>query len=479
MIIDGILLSNKGRSPSYGTAVLSFLSFLEKKLNVSIIQDLRKIPFGRSELMEGLALADLLKSRGVIESFGRMASLTDEPQIKRWWAVCNDVAKHRTSGATANNDIDALYATLAEALERYLWTESRNHFISPLRATTKSMLRYGPCVVPERFVGFSSTQRESDPKLRLEPDATYLWVRGTSHVTGRPTYVPAQTISGVRGLRTEKETTEPLIRLPITTGLATWPEKKQAILSGALEVIERDAYMITWLNQLSLPRIPLDELCAENQSLAELIRKCVRYKLKTHAIRLITDAPTHAVCVVIEDGSGVAPRFACGLKAHHSLTTAVEGATIEALRGRVAHRNFAASGKRWDAKTPVDMIGHVDRIYYWGIPENAKGLEFLIQGKEVKRQPEIWENDTPEEHFARIIEWCRTVGYECVSVPLGISKLNPTSWHVEVVVIPELQPTYLHEKLQQIGGSRLKTVPEQFGYESRKHPFIKAPHPFA
>ena len=61
-----------------------------------------------------------------------------------------------------------------------------------------------------------------------------------------------------------------------------------------------------------------------------------------------------------------------------------------------------------------------------GESDNAKNLEFLIAGDEGRATESEWEHDTDEEHGARIVEWCRARGYECVSVALGASKSNPT-----------------------------------------------------
>jgi ribosomal protein S12 methylthiotransferase accessory factor len=298
-----------------------------------------------------------------------------------------------------------------------------------------------------------------------------------SLVTGKAIYLPAQTVSALS--TKEFFRGEPLIRHRNTTGLATWPTKTGARLAGALEVIEREAYMIMWLNQLTLPRIPLDKLRAQSARLSEFLDTCERYRFKVHAVKLLTDAPAHAVCVVIEDQSGNAPRFSFGLRAHRSLPDAIEKAMIEALRARRWHRGQIKTGRTWDVDTPANEVGHLERILYWGVAKNAKKLEFIIQGEESDIDPAPWENNTPEEHLERVVNWCRESGYECVSVSLGTSKKNPTPWSIEMVVIPELQATYLDERSPHLGGKRWRTVPEKFDISPRKEPFSSEPHPFA
>src|SRR5207253_8679983 len=65
----------------------------------------------------------------------------------------------------------------------------------------------------------------------------------------------------------------------------------------------------------------------------------------------------------------------------------------------------------WDPKTPASEIGHIERVYYWGEKDNSRKLEFLIAGEEKEVVTASWENDTEEEHLARIINWCREKGY--------------------------------------------------------------------
>lgn len=479
MLIDSFVpFEQKSLSPRE-RAVGAFIAFLERKLGVRVVRDARRIPYGRIDLLTEFEIAKTLTDAGIIKSFSKLTPFPDEPPFKRWSAVCADSAKHPTGGASFWSDSQALRATLAEALERYLWTEARNHFISPFRGTAYEAEKRGPFVAPERFAGFSDGQRRTNQSLRIDSETSFLWTQGESHVTGKPVYVPVQTVSGIRGVRENNGKREPLLRTIVTTGLATWPEKKEAVLRGALEVIERDAYMIWWLNQIPLPRIALEAIEKEGARLSEIISWLSRYRMKMHALRLPTDAPAHAICAVIEDESDVAPHFAFGLKAHRSLARAVEGAALEALRAHSASRHRAKKNGPWNPSTPLEKIGHLDRIDYWALPQNARELEKFVRTQEQSLSPEPWNNDSVEEHLQRIIQWCRDEGYELASVSLGSSSLNPTPWNVEVVVIPELQPTHLFENLQSLGGKRLKLVPEKLGYVSRETPYTSAPHPFA
>lgn len=461
-------------------AIRSFIRLIEDKLGARVLFDRRRFMLGKPQLEEVGRFVEQLKERGVITYIGRVEQYPDEPPFRFWSGLCGDPGQCPVGGTSGDDDESALMASLAEALERYTWLTQTDYFSHPLRATVQEMRHHKPFIAPEAFVSFSVQQREAHQHLQLGPNATYQWIRGRSLVSGKNIYVPAQTVSAAIGPRGASGS-EPLIRAQTTIGLATWPTAAGARLSGALEVIEREAYMVMWFNQFTLPKVSLERPSLERPSLARLVERCRRYGLVVHAVRMITDAPTHAVCVILEDTSGVAPRFAFGLKAHRSLAYTVEKALMEALRARSAYRRFFLSDAhyQWSPGTPTDKIGHRDRVYYWGDERNAPRLQFLIQGEEREEPRAVWEDDSEEAHLERVLAWCKSNSYECVSVSLGTSAVNPTKLHIEMVVMPDLQPTHLTEWTRHLGGTRLKTVPQQFGYTPRATPFIDEPHPFS
>jgi ribosomal protein S12 methylthiotransferase accessory factor len=474
MLVDG---ERFGEVAGTRKAAASFVEFLERKLGITAVYDRRRVAFGRIDLIEPLELASALLDRGVIDSFGPSGDLPDEPRLRIWSCRLHDRPQSSGTGASADDDKAALEAALAESLERYIWWTERDYFLRPVRGTPRKIGSRSPIIPPERFVSFSRQQREASPELRLSPDASYLWIQGISLVTGKKTYVPAQTVSAAHDPSTAAPH-EPLIRMQTTNGLATWPTRTGALLAGALECIEREAFMVLWFNQLTLPRAELSSLRERSASLDALLSRCERYRLQVHIVRMLTDAPTHAVLAVVEDKSGIGSPYAFGLKADRSFVRAAEKALVEALRARRFSR-YEDAAKKYDGTKKVDDIGHSERVFYWQKPEHAEHLAFLVRGEEKNIEDAAWEHDTPEQHLVRIVNWCKQKKFECVSVALGTSKANPTRWHIEMLIMPDLQPVHLTEKMRHLGGERWKSIPEQFGYKPLKEPFVERPHPFS
>lgn len=467
----------KRQDGHYDEAICSIISFFEKQFNAKINIDASKIPYGRDDLIPLFAIAKKLIDGNIITGYSPSSGFNDEPLKYNWSARCAIEGNHSAGGMSAVSDEEALVSTLAEAVERFLWYKAIDFLKKPRHLSISEMEKITKNFIdPLDVVGFTEDQRRAHKNIDITPESKFWWTKGYSWTSKKDIYLPAQLASSCNNdlLRHEKR-----IFIPITTGLATWPTYEGAILSGALEIIERDAFMITWLNQLTLPQLNLSELAKKSNNLAKLIESCHRYGLEVSATRLLSDAPTYAVCASVKDARGHIPEMTIGLKAGNNLANNVEGALLEALRMRISVRNRRKKTGEWDDTMDVKTINHMDRVLYWAEPKYVPAMYFLAGTPNSDSLPkEVWDEDTKEEHLPRLIEWAQSKGYEMASVSLGASKKNVSPWKVEMVVMPDLQPMHQNERFPYHGGTRLQEIPKLFGYSAKKeYPII--PHPFA
>ena len=456
-------------------AIGSFLEFVEQKLGRQFLVDTDDLP---SENPEVSGIARALRHAGIIGKCTSTGLFFDEPPIAQWRIAYKQGATFQTAGGmSVDNSERAFVPALAEALERHIWGDESDYFITPRTGTAREAEGWGKIVAPERFAGFSDKQRQENPRLTLSSNAEYLWIQGRSLVHEAPVWLPAQVASGFYGSRVNhQKVKEPMILVPITTGLATGETREDALLGGMLEIVERDAFMITWLNQLTPPRLNLSAAAKTRPSLARLLDICARYRLEVDVALLPTDVPTHAVCAVVRDRHG-GPEVTVGLNAHFLVGKAAEGAILEALRARQTIRMREKRGNR-DAEKEKSSIYHLERAEYWARNGRHTLLQFLFGGAETTPKSP-WDSDTVSQHYRRLVAWCREKEYECAAVDLGRSAKNVTPWHIAMVVVPEMQPMHQSERFPYLGGRRLKEVPDQLGYPSRPKPFMEEPHPFA
>src|SRR5581483_3326633 len=107
-------------------------------------------------------------------------------------------------------------------------------------------------VDPERFALFSADQhrRPAFPFGPFRRDTPVGWVDGFSLPDGRPAYLPAQLVFMPWERRLGREVR---IGHATSSGLACAATLEEATLTGLLELVERDAFMLVWHNRLSLP----------------------------------------------------------------------------------------------------------------------------------------------------------------------------------------------------------------------------------
>jgi len=458
--------------------IIAFTRMVERHLGADFVYNASRFPHKKESLLHLFEIAEQLREADIIQSYGSVDPIPDEPQYKQWRAVCATKRPHVAGGMSAQDDHQAFIAALAEGLERYIWFELIDYFKKPRTATVSEILTSGAAILPERFAGFSPAQRAENVRLTLREDARYLWILGRSLTAHSAIWLPAQVVSGAHGSENFRaENGEPIILSPITTGLATGPDVEFARLGGVLEILERDAFMITWLNQLSPLRLDLPALRTTSADLDALLKMCERYRLQVDVVRLATDAPTYAVCAIVRDASAVGPSITLGLRADRRLAHAAERAILEALRMRYSIRYRIMSGTFGGNKHKT-KINHADRADYWTVEDRSTKLDFLSRG-DVVEMHEPWENDGESEHLERIVGWCRDTGYEVASVDLGVSKKNVSPWCIEMIVMPDLLPIHQNERMPYVESPRLRNIPEMFGYTPRITPYLDEPHPFA
>jgi ribosomal protein S12 methylthiotransferase accessory factor len=213
----------------------------------------------------------LLQPRGGL--FGavlRFQGQCDEPRLITQVAQSGDVGqvwphvrrKHGlensrpavTGAGTGLEDDEPRLLALAEGLERYCACVYRKEQFTWATADELGNEALDLDTLPK-----CSEKELSHPRCPLmAPDkkARIRWVRGISLLDGRLVHIPAVMVYLYTGVANPGER----FWLPITTGCAAHTTYERALLSAILEVIERDAISIIWLQKLSLPRLELDRM---------------------------------------------------------------------------------------------------------------------------------------------------------------------------------------------------------------------------
>ncbi len=411
------------------------------------------------------------KSKGFVYKLLRMPQFNDEPKYVHYTAYTKKSSGNPSfSGIGCSLDEKkAQMKALAEAIERYSMytTNNRKLLLTMYKKIGTNALD------PTTIVSFSENQLKGKlfRKFRVNKDSLLKWVRGVSLLDGRLKYVPAQLISLVYKF----EKNEPLIRIPITNGAATGSSMAGGVTRGIWELIERDAFMINYLNKL-----PRDRIITDDSNIQDILTLFSRYTLEVHSFDISTDIKVPTILSVVIDKTGKGPLICMGAKSNLDAKEALIGSIGEAAQVRMHMRKVLMTENIKRKK--LNLSNYNDRMLYWNDFKMIKHLNFLLESKNIQSLSSIksYKGDTLS-NLKKTIKILKKKNFETVVVDITKPLIRRYGFKVPMVIIPNLQPFYLVERYPYFGGKRLYEVPEILGYTNEKtteDQLNKIPHPF-
>lgn len=329
-------------------------------------------------------------------------------------------------------------------------------------------------ISPQAIASFSSKQRKENPLLRLDESSVFSWSEGRSLLDGRRVLIPSQLVY----LSYPRLKREPIIYLPISTGAAGGGCLAAAIVRGIYEVVERDSYMIHYLNKIPAPQIDLKSI--NNSEIQKLLKIGKRYKLKIATIDTTTDLQIPTYASVVIDQTGIGKAVSVGLKANLDKVSAIIGSIDEAFHTRPWIRTEYEKRKRKVAEIKLNNVSSiVDRGFLWYPKAAIKNLDFWLKNPEVIKIRGAKSKLTAGEQLRQLTALLKKNSCEAFFVDLMVPQLKKLGYFVVKVIIPKLHPVYLNEKYRCFGGNRLYEVPKRLGFKAKMEDELNQfPHPF-
>jgi ribosomal protein S12 methylthiotransferase accessory factor len=297
------------------------------------------------------------------------------------------------------------------------------------------------------------------------------WVRGLSLLDGRIVYVPAVMVYMYTGLLTSQER----FWCPITTGCAAHESFERALLPAILEVIERDALSITWLQKLALPRINVDRF---PPLLAEYWDRYLRSS--AHLAYVFFDAttdlgvPTVYGIQICKTNPRLTTLVACS--ANMQPYEGVVKVMRELAQARNACRNARPVPENWD-----DFTELFHGPTFMARAEQARAFDFLLRSPRERPLSDMLPLPYADEKMAlrALLEIFRSRGMDVYAIDLSTDEALRCGIRVVRAVIPGLQPFSFKYRAQYLGHSRLYEAPKRMGYPVfREDQLNRWPQPF-
>jgi ribosomal protein S12 methylthiotransferase accessory factor len=359
-------------------------------------------------------------------------------------------------------------SALGEAVERYgslPWNPG-------LQTRSAAQDLDGPCYSPHDLVSYRPDQYERLPYARWAPDVVMDWLPARRLATsGSPrVWVPA--------LGSYLDYQVPRRReffFPATSnGLAAGPTLAHAILSGLLELIERDAFLLAWFGRQ--PGHAVDPFDCGDADVAALARSYDRRGVHLRLIQLPVDTPA-TVCVALgidQRPAADRPAAVIGLGADLNPALATRKAILEvgqvrpALRARLrdsqVHQRLAELVA--DPSCVAELDDH-DLLY--AHPAHLQELSHWLTAPAGASAPGLGPA-SPAEQVAVLVDALLAVGVPVCYLNLTPPDLAALGLSVVRVHAPGLQPIHFGADEARLAGPRLRPIADDLNL---------FPHPLA
>lgn len=388
---------------------------------------------------------------------------------------------NKFNGGGAISETAAYLAAIGECVERYsgAWVPWQS-----LRRTSYSELRKDstPGVHPDQWTPFHNRQFE-DPSFEYHPltdDLELNWSAAQDLANGNTVWVPSQMLYLYP---TDPHHGQSAVGYATSSGLAFHSTPAEAILGGLYELVERDAFMITWHSGLSMPLLDIESSADLSQFMARYINPS---GIDVYLIDLSSISNIPAVlAVAINPFTDHAP-VALGAAAGPTILKAAQDAAIECLQTRNWVKAEQRDGNAIDPYScdmPAEIRDFDDHIRFYANVAARDRIKFLISSD--KRTNVSTGRDfagvTPNEEIAAIVSALNSQGIEVFVKDLTSPDVREAGGAVFKAFSPQLQMLDVGFHRRYLGSTRLRTRARQLGLRSDDldfDDFNSLPHPF-
>lgn len=259
-----------------------------------------------------------------------------------------------------------------------------------------------------------------------------------------------------------------------SSGYAAHVSVTKATERGLLELVERDAFMVTWFNRMRRRRIA-------RGSLPDSIQRRLRDLRKLgFDVAVLDNTYDLMPCPLVVAVNQSMPYLTCSSASEFDLEQALDRALME-VEGSIYCR--LRDGKTRRVLNPEDVWEVHDRDLLYQQQESLRRAQFLLgDDRHPQTLVQIERQKFPKTHQA-FLEVLRQKGYSVFVANLssGDDLLSNLTLKVVKTFVPGMVPMSFEYKLDAIGLPRSKLLPGWCGYRRSPLPTDRLntyPHPY-
>jgi len=373
---------------------------------------------------------------------------------------------------------DARVGALGEAVERYSGaTWSAADLLHRRRGELE-----GESLDPRRLVLFHPLQYQELPYSPYTEESVLAWTAGTSLGRGCPIWIPALGVLLAYDVHHPQEQLFPMT----SNGLAAGPSLVDAIVAAALEVAERDAFLITWLHRLPCRRVDITTL--PDLAVRSVVNAYARRRVVFELFRLPTDGPVEVCMALGVSDRSDDPAVVVGLGASLQPARAARSAILEVAQVRPALRIKMRDPKTRDRMDhlladPTLVTSLEDHDLLYAHASRRQSFDFL---RSASVESVDWsagcDSRSSTETLVRLVRWLSGMGSDLAYVNLTPPEFFEAGPFTARAILPDFQPIHFGYREARLGGDRLFELPRRLGLRSRRASLADLnpdPHPLA
>jgi ribosomal protein S12 methylthiotransferase accessory factor len=385
----------------------------------------------------------------------------------------NKMHQVSTSGLDFYDVVAAKTLAVVEGLER-LFTLN---YYDPHRVIQRAYSGISKCALdPRTFPLFDESQyRDSEFGLcPFSPDETIPWICGARVSDGKSVFVPLDLVY--------RNTSSRAIWSPSSNGAACHSSFHRAVLNGMYETIERDALMLVWLNQMSLPIVDFSEGDLDPFGVRKDFRK-LSFELKH--VDITTDLNIPVLLGVLRDTRNpdvFLTTMAASLRMNRLLEKVYRELiqfSYSYLSCQVHHKNAIS-----DCMDPNSVMTFADHLSFYQHRSKAHLVSFLTSSHTRKPisccQHSIGDLSVADE-LNIVLQRLSGAGYQVIVVDCTPQFLRDLGLHAVKVLIPGLHPLNVSHRHRVLSGRRLFSAARLMGLADADKTMQELnpwPHPF-
>ena len=333
----------------------------------------------------------------------------------------------------------AVLSAIGEAIERYSAS-----IIDPEKIVWKRSDELEGDVLELRDLGlYSDAQydRVDFPYVRFDSSIPHPWVLGSWLNNGKPVWLPALFVFLSIELHQEQFITQ-----GTSNGLAASTEKDDAALRAILELVERDAFMATWLTSRPAQHIQLDDtldplLRTVFEGIEALGATVEVYTLPASVIG------TTVLCLALGDGDQY-PGITFGLGCDLDPRAALRQAALELGQTGPYLRRMMRTGNLTAAADPTGVREMLDHAAYYFPKERATAFDRLRSENTTVNLRDL--ESAARRSFQDCAAALDEAGVRVALVDVTSADVATGPFSVVRAVSPDLQPIWYGYGLERI-----------------------------